>query len=207
MPQRPAVMRWRLLSGTCMYHPTMMLHKARAADDARYSPEHVHAEDYELLLRLSRRHDLDNLAERLLAHRVHEESVSARFRDAQLEAAARALTGHVKECYGIAIAPGQAMALLDPRWFFSPSSSDADSPVGLILALERLFRGAERDLSREDLRAVRRDVAFFLWKLAAILLTDWRQGAFVRRRAKTLVSCAAALAARPVAALDALAWR
>jgi glycosyltransferase involved in cell wall biosynthesis len=204
---RPAVIRWRLLRGTCLYHPTMMLSRARAGDDARYASEFVHAEDYELLLRLSRRHDLDNLPERLLAQRVHGGSVSSRFREVQLDSAARALVLHARQRYGLEVAPGRAKALLDPRRFFGPASSDADSPVGLVLELERHFRGAEPGLAQEDVAAVRRDVAFFLWKLTAISLTDWRNGRFLARRAKALLDCAWALLRRPGAALAALAWR
>jgi len=203
----PAVMRWRLLRGTCLFHPTLMLSRARAGDDARYSAEFVHAEDYELMLRLSRRSDLDNLPDRLLGQRLHAGAVSVRFRELQREAAARALTIHAAERFGLDIAPGQAKALLDPRHFFNPSSGAADSPVGLVLQLERSFLSSESGLKREDARAVRRDVAFFLWKLAAIAASEWDQGAFPLRRLRTLASCAAALAMRPRAALAALAWR
>jgi hypothetical protein len=203
----PAVMRWRLLRGTCLFHPTLMLNRARAAEDAFYSAEFAHAEDYELMLRLSRRHDVDNLPERLLRQRLHAGAVSVRFRDLQRESATRALMIHARDRFGLDIAPGQAKNLLDPRHFFNPSSSDADSPVGLILELERSFLSGESGLAREDVLAVRRDVAFFLWKLAAIAATDWSNGAFPLRRLRALASCAAALAMRPRAALAALAWR
>jgi hypothetical protein len=203
----PAVMRWRLLRGTCLFHPTLMLNRARAGDDARYSAEFIHAEDYELMLRLSRRFDLDNLPERLLGQRLHAGAVSVRFRDLQRESAARALMIHARDRFGLEVARGQAKNLLDPRHFFNPSSSDADSPVGLILQLERSFLSRESGLTREDVLAVRRDAAFFFWKLAAIAASDWGNGAFPLRRLLTLASCAAALALRPRAALAALAWR
>ena len=203
----PAVMRWRLLRGTCLFHPTLMLNRARAGDDARYSAEFIHAEDYELMLRLSRRSDLDNLPDRLLAQRLHTGAVSVRFRDTQRESAARALRIHAGERFGLDIDPGQAKTLLDPRHFFNPASSDADSPVGLIRQLERSFLSSESGLAREETRAVRRDVAFFLWKLAAIAVSEWGHGAFLLRRLRTLASCAAALGMRPRAALAALAWR
>ncbi len=202
-----AVMRWRLLRGTCLFHPTLMLNRAIAAEDARYSAEFAHAEDYELMLRLSRRYDLDNLPERLLGQRLHAGAVSVRFRELQRESAARALTIHAKDRFGLDIDPGQAKTLLDPRHVFDPSSSDADSPVGLILQLERSFLSRESGLAREDARAVQRDLAFFLWKLAAIAASDWNNGAFPLRRLRTLGSCAAALALRPRAALAALVWR
>jgi hypothetical protein len=203
----PAVMRWRLLRGTCLFHPTLMLNRARAAEDVRYSAEFAHAEDYELMLRLSRRHDLDNLPEHLLGQRLHAGAVSVRFRELQRESAARALVIHARERFGLDIAPGQAKTVLDPRHFFDPSSGDADSPVGLILELERRFLSSESGLTHADVRSVRRDVAFFLWKLAAIAASGWGRGAFPLRRLRTLASCAAVLAVRPRAALAALAWR
>jgi glycosyltransferase involved in cell wall biosynthesis len=203
----PAVVRWRLLRGTCLFHPTLMLNRARAGDDVRYSAEFVHAEDYELMLRLSRRYDLDNLPERLLGQRLHAGAVSVRFRELQRESAARALAIHARQRYGLDIAAGQALTLLDPRYFFDRSNSDANSPVGLILQMQRCFLSGESGLTRENSRAVRRDVAFFLWKLAAIAAADWSAGVFPLRRLRTLASCAAALAVRPRAALAALAWR
>ena len=68
------------------------------------------------------------------------------------------------------------------------------------------WKAISGDLTRNDIHAVRRDVAFFLWKLAAIAASDWSNGAFPLRRLRTLGSCAAALAMRPRAALAALTW-
>ena len=96
------------------------------------------------MLRLSRRFDLDNLPDRLLAQRLHTGAVSVRFRELQRESAARALTIHAGVRFGLDIDPGQAKTLLDPRHFFSPSSSDDDSPVGLIRQLERRSCPASR---------------------------------------------------------------
>ncbi len=204
---RPAVVRWRLLRGTCVYHPTLMLHRARAGTDARYSPEFVHAEDYELLLRLSRRHDLDNLPEPLLSQRLHEQSVSTRFRDEQLVSAARALVAHVRGRYGFEFDTEQAKVLLEPRRYFDVASGEVASPVGLLAELERRFLAIERGISSRDRSVVRRDVAFFLWKLAAIAMTDWSGRACLARRVATLAACAWGLLQRPRAAIDALAWR
>ena len=204
---RPAVVRWRLLRGTCLFHPTLMLHRARAGADARYSPEFVHAEDYELLLRLSRHHDLDNLPEPLLSQRLHGQSVSSRFREQQLQSAASALISHVHDRYGVDMGPGDARVLLEPRCFFDAAAGEARSPVASVLALERRFLASERSIAPADTRDVRRDVAFFLWKLAVIATTEWGQGAFPGRRVGLLAACAWALLSRPRAALAALAWR
>ena len=200
-------LRWRLLRGTCLYHPTLMIDRSRAGTDARYAAEFPHAEDYELLLRLSRRHELDNLHERLLQQRVHEGSVSARFRETQRDSAARALVVHVREVYGLEIPRGQAAALLDPRHFFSAACADVDTPATLLPELERRFVEREPGMPRDARAAVNRDVAFFLWTLVAIALTDWSAGAWPMRRMRTVASCAGQLLRRPRAALAALTWR
>lgn len=202
-----ALIRWRLLRGTCVYHPTLMLHRVRAGADARYSQDFPHAEDYELLLRLSRSHAVDNLPDVLLHQRVHAGSVSARHRDAQRDSAARALVVHARTTYGLEAGHGAARALLDPRHYFSAECTAHDRPTVLLLELERRFVAKEAGLAEADRKAVRRDVAFVLWKLAALAVTDWRGGPLVLRRARTFIDCAAQLALRPFAAAAALAWR
>jgi hypothetical protein len=204
LARRPAFLRWRLLRGTCLYHPTLMLHRGRAADDAYYSAEFTHAEDYELLLRLSERHGLDNLPEPLVSLRLHAGSVSMRFRDQQRGSAACALIHHARKTYGIDIPPGAAQALIDPRHLFAGAAGEGDLPVGTILDLERRFLSVETGLALEDRDAVIRDVAFFLWKIVAIAVTDWQGGVLLRLRLATIAACASALLRRPVAALEAL---
>lgn len=205
--QGPVMLRWRLLRGTCLYHPTMMVDRSRVGEDARYAPEFPHAEDYELFLRLSRRVDLDNLSEPLVKQRVHEGSVSARFRDTQRDSAARALVAHVRVVYGIEVRRAQAAALLDPRYFFGTACGDGDAPVTLLLDLERRFLRSEAGMPRDARAAVQRDVAFFLWKLVAIAFTDWSGKAWPLRRMRAVASCAWQLLLRPRAALATLVWR
>jgi glycosyltransferase involved in cell wall biosynthesis len=203
LPCGPVLVRWRLLRGTCLYHPTIMLRRA-ALGDERYSPEYIHAEDYDLWLRLSRRHRLDNLPQRLLLHRRHGQSVSARHLETQLESAARSLRGHVQERYGLALTPGQARALLDPRAFLERRSDATDSPLPVVRELERRFRAVEAGASPDELRAVGRDVAFVAWKIAALCVVHWRDGVLPARRLRTLADCAATLLGRPIAAAAAL---
>ncbi len=203
LPCGPALVRWRLLRGTCLYHPTVMLRRA-ALGDERYSPEYIHAEDYDLWLRLSRRHRLDNLPQSLLLHRRHGQSVSARHLESQLDSAARSLRGHVQERYGLALTPGQARALLDPRAFLERRSDAADSPVPVVRELERRFRAVETGASPDELRAVRRDVAFVCWKFAALCFVHWRDGVLAPRRVRMLVASAVTLLGRPLAAVSAL---
>ena len=207
-PRRPAIgpgfVRWRLLRGTCLFHPTLMINRARAAGNARYSEEFPHAEDYELCLRLSRRHRLDNLPEHLLQQRLHPGSISARHRHEQLDSAARALVEHLREEYGLRIRKGQAVAMLEPGTFLTRRVSGEDSPAALVLRLESMFRDRESGVQPADLQAVARDVAFFLWKISGVAVLDWADGAFLSRRLRVLGQCVRGLVTRPRAALAAL---
>jgi hypothetical protein len=204
LPCGSALLRWRLLRGTCLYHPTVMLRRATLGDE-RYSAEYIHAEDYDLWLRLSRRHRLDNLPQSLLLHRRHGQSVSARHLENQLDSAARSLRVHVQERYGLALTPGQARALLDPRAFLERRSDAADSPVPVLRELERRFSAVESGASPEELHAVRRDVAFVCWKFAALCCVHWRDGVLPGRRLRMLAASAVTLLGRPIAAVAALA--
>jgi len=203
LPCGPALVRWRLLRGTGLYHPTVMIRRS-ALGAERYLSEFVHAEDYELWLRLSRRHRLDNLPGRLLQHRRHGGSVSARSLDTQLESAARVLRDHVQARYGLPLTPGQARTLLDPRAYLESRSGPQESPAPVVLELERRFRSLETDARPEELQAVRRDVAFVFWKLAALSLIHWRDGLLPMRRLRLLLTCAGVLLRRPGAAAAAL---
>ena len=198
------LVRWRMLRGTCVYHPTLMLHRARAGADARYRTDCPHAEDYELLLRLGRRHRVDNLAEVLVAHRRHAESISARYRDEQRASAAHALVEHVRLRFGLTIDEEAAAAVLDPRWLFTGSADPGSLPVAVITRLERAFLGSEPGLDHQDRAAVRQDVALFLWKCCAVAMTEWRGGARFGRRVALFASAAGGLLKRPGAALAAL---
>jgi hypothetical protein len=205
-PTGPALVRWSLLRGNCLSHPTVMLRRA-ALGGERYSAEYIHAEDYDLWLRLSRRHRLDNLPQSLLLHRRHGHSVSARHLETQLGSAARTLQRHVQEHYGLALTPGQSRALLDPRAFIEGRGRSADSPVPVVVELERRFARVETEATARELRAVRRDVAFVCWKVAALCLVHWRAGWVPVRRLRTLAACATSLLCRPIAAVMALVMR
>jgi glycosyltransferase involved in cell wall biosynthesis len=66
-----------------LIHPTAMI-RASQLGGTRYDPEAPHAEDYDLWLRLKKRHRIDNLPEYLLLYRVHDESVTRKDTQGQL---------------------------------------------------------------------------------------------------------------------------
>ena len=66
-----------------LIHPSAII-RASQLGETRYDPEAPHAEDYELWLRLKKRHRIDNLPEYLLLYRIHNESVTLRDTGGQL---------------------------------------------------------------------------------------------------------------------------
>jgi hypothetical protein len=70
-PADPAAIRHALRWGNCMIHPTMMLRRDAVLDAGGYRAAFRLAEDFDLWLRLSERHDLMNLPQSLLGYRQH----------------------------------------------------------------------------------------------------------------------------------------
>lgn len=74
-----------------LIHPTAII-RAACLGEMRYDPQALHAEDYDLWLRLRKRYRLDNLPEELLLYRVHGESVTQKHMGTQLSSASKALS-------------------------------------------------------------------------------------------------------------------
>lgn len=77
-PAEPAEIRATLPLSCCIAHPTVMLRRAALDSLEPYRPSFLHAEDYDLWLRLAERYDCRNLPEPLLRYRVHGAQISAR---------------------------------------------------------------------------------------------------------------------------------
>jgi glycosyltransferase involved in cell wall biosynthesis len=82
----PAVVRDNLLvveRHWVVAHPAVMMRTEVVRAAGAYRSQFLHAEDYDLWLRLSERHDIGNLDELLLEHRVLDGSVTRRNHDQQ----------------------------------------------------------------------------------------------------------------------------
>ncbi|HEU0119608.1 MAG TPA: glycosyltransferase [Bryobacteraceae bacterium] len=73
-----AEIRRRLLDGSPMYHPAVLMRRDAFLRVGGYRKAVVDAEDYDLWLRLSDKYDLANLPEVVLHYRVHAQQVSMR---------------------------------------------------------------------------------------------------------------------------------
>ena len=90
-PTDPAEIRWRVLVENTFCHGSMMLRRTPVLDSGGYDPACERAQDYDLWIRLSRRHDLANLPEILYRHSARSDSDQPAPSQAQAATAARAL--------------------------------------------------------------------------------------------------------------------
>lgn len=66
----------QLLKNNCFAHPAVMLNSALLKVVGGYSEQALHAEDYELWLRIAENHQIANLGETILLYRIHENQIS-----------------------------------------------------------------------------------------------------------------------------------
>ena len=69
LPHSPREVARRLPLENCIYHPSVILRREVVLTAGGYRPEFKNAEDYDLWLRLSRTHDLANVATPLIRYR------------------------------------------------------------------------------------------------------------------------------------------
>jgi glycosyltransferase involved in cell wall biosynthesis len=69
LPTTPRQVAQKLQKENCLYHPAVILRRSPVIEAGGYREEFHNAEDYELWLRLARRHDLANIPEPLLRYR------------------------------------------------------------------------------------------------------------------------------------------
>lgn len=93
-PSRCSIIKAMFLFGNPFAHPTVMLNKKLIADDLFYDKDFLHAEDYELWLRLSLKFQLSNLTDICLDYRVLDQSVSRRNEEQQKDSVVKALLKH-----------------------------------------------------------------------------------------------------------------
>ncbi len=99
-PTDPDQVAWRLLFGTCLCHPSVMMRASLVQDLGGYTAWATHGEDYELWTRALLKSRLANLPETLLKYRRHGKTVSEQNRETQFETTGRAaanLHGHLLE--------------------------------------------------------------------------------------------------------------
>ena len=87
LPTSPATIRWFLMFGNCLAHPSAMMRR-ELIQSLGYRAAAVHVEDYDLWIRASSVTGVANIPEVQLKYRVLSQSVSSRHLDVQERQAA-----------------------------------------------------------------------------------------------------------------------
>lgn len=65
-----------IFSSNCFIHPSVMLHTSSVRDLGGYNSTAIHAEDYDLWLRIIKKYQVSNLKDSLIQYRIHPSQVS-----------------------------------------------------------------------------------------------------------------------------------
>jgi len=93
-PNGPKHIKWGLQRRNCVYHPTVMVNMDLLGEDFFYDTNYVHAEDYELWLRLAKSYEIYNLSDILLKYRIHSASITNIHNQSAINSTLKALKTH-----------------------------------------------------------------------------------------------------------------
>ena len=120
LPTTPREVARKLQHENCVYHPTVILRRSPVVEAGGYREEFGNAEDYELWLRLARRHDLANIPEPLLRYRFSVAGATLGRKWEQLRYVHLAQEMHREPGISLAEAERRAderLQSIDRRWF------------------------------------------------------------------------------------------
>ena len=165
-PERPLEVRYELLFGNCMAHPSVMLRRRLLDEGPLYDESVRYAQDFALWHRLTLRHSLANLPEPLYFRRQHEGQIGVRHGEAQETAVRAVLERRYAELLGTAEAD-QVVAMRRLERGEGLDASQARQLSALLGRLWRAFVAENVGMSASDAVLLRRRHARRLLRLAA----------------------------------------
>src|SRR5262249_29573602 len=161
-PTEPIALRWALNFGCFFTHSGAVLRTPVLRECKGFDARYLHAEDYELWLRLAHEHPLANVPQVLLTRREHGGNVSTRYRDLQWHNAYRALQASLRRVLGREIPLDLVSHLL-----VTTPPAKASATRALAALHRELFEALARSAPQDLLRAVADDLAQRLGVIAA----------------------------------------
>jgi glycosyltransferase involved in cell wall biosynthesis len=164
-PSQPAHVAWAMLFFNPVAHPVTMMRRDAVDASAVYSHDYPVAEDYALMLKVSRSARVTNLDEVLLLYRVWTGNISKR---PDLEQHAARAVQHAVRALGQEISEAQAHALQGlSRDRYPTVVSEIRDLAQLLMKLGRVYvEQFARDAA--DRKAIQQDLALRLWQLGAL---------------------------------------
>ena len=82
-PASPGLVRWFLLFGPCLAHPSVMFRRSLAENGSLYDSKIIYAQDYDLWVRLCSKTQIANLPKVLYLRRLHKGMISFKHHEQQ----------------------------------------------------------------------------------------------------------------------------
>jgi glycosyltransferase involved in cell wall biosynthesis len=156
-PLENGFIRWRMCFSCPIAHPTVMMRKDIMRRAGGYSPNMIHAEDYDLWRRMSSLTQLSNLPDPLLYIRIHDTNVSKIHNEIQRRNSLRIKQLVISEVLNEEISPRVIQYISNCRC----SDSESDDVYAASKIVQRLCQSFLSDdtISAVDKHLIRRDAA------------------------------------------------
>lgn len=103
LPARSDLMTWYFLFGSVIAHPTAIMRKKCIEKIGYYNPDALHAEDYDLWVRLNKITQIANIPEVLLKYRVWRNSVGSTHSDIQDQNTIKIMQSQISSLLGFEV--------------------------------------------------------------------------------------------------------
>jgi Glycosyltransferases involved in cell wall biogenesis len=189
-PTTSLAIREHLQHGNCFAHPTVMFKKAAFFELGGYRRAFLHAEEYDLWLRMAEKYEVANLTVPVLYYRLHPNQVSGRHLAQQVLSAVGALfaaqcrlqNGSDPFDHIESISADLLHSLGVPRRTMGLAMSEAFTALAEVCSEDQLSAIASRIMANEDAASFKdfmpKDILARLYKLSA--RQDFKNGARLR---------------------------
>lgn len=170
LPLRPAVVRWSLLFGCVVAHPSVLMRNEVIAELGYYRMQALHIEDYDLWTRALAITNIANLPEVLVKRRTWNKNVTSQNAIAQGESVTKVAQAMISGLLGSDIDPDRVAKLLgigNGDHSTLTSIEEIESVAALIEQIHGSFQ-EQTSLDHNDVRQISRDVG----RKLAILATN-----------------------------------
>lgn len=172
-PTSPAHVRWSLLFGPALAHPSILMRKSLVEESSPYRAEIRYAQDYDLWVRLSERTQLANLPALLYLRRVHEDMVGRKYSWQQEETVRAIMQEKITKLLGKPVSETVVTGL---RSAIRGEPLETDVALRMVADLiEILYRTyiLRNQLSTAERKTIRKDSAQRLAQIAVRHVDRW----------------------------------
>jgi glycosyltransferase involved in cell wall biosynthesis len=177
-PLNNSLIRWSLLFGTSIAHPSVMMRRSAIEQAGGYHAWALYAEDYDLWCRMSLRTQIANLPEFLVWRRLHSYSVSVTYSEQQDETDRQVMRREIQRILGHEVSPKRVATFRRALQGRPLETKDQLFQVAWIVRALYMAYIKQKSLLPKEANLVRRDAARRLAGLAVSNACVLRRDAF-----------------------------